>query len=164
MPLGYVRTLEQVLRQRHDFSPGMLTPLRNDDIVVVKKIDQCRKFWPLGRIIELYPAEDDVVRSVKVLYEGEECLVPNEHIIMLEVNDRHDVVSNEVTNEDEPVIVERTIDHTVNDSECVVVNIDNHQLIDNESETMGEESSHKQDEVNVDRVRGRPKRKMTLAQ
>lgn len=113
--------------------------------------------------MQLYPGEDDTVRSAKVLCEGEECLIPIGHTVTLEVNERHsdcnsDVASYEVNDENELVNAEREI----NNSECEVVE-DSHELVD-EPETLSNDSSKRQNPKDFHRVRARPKRKTALAQ
>ncbi|XP_066986752.1 uncharacterized protein [Macrobrachium rosenbergii] len=76
------------LQERRDFRVGAKSSLSvgDIDIVLVKLDHRKRSYWPLGRIVAIYPGDDGVIRSVSVLYEGEKTLRPVEHIIPLEMS------------------------------------------------------------------------------
>ena len=46
------------------------------DIVLIIDPNAHRCDWPLGRIVEVYPSKDDLVRVVKVQSKGKEYLRP----------------------------------------------------------------------------------------
>ncbi len=51
------------------------TPSRNfcvDDIVVVKDDTLVQRTWPLGRIVKLYPASDNLIRTADIICNGKE--------------------------------------------------------------------------------------------
>lgn len=47
-----------------------IQPKRNlavGDIVISKESEGARNKWPLGRVVQVYPSEDGLVRKVKLL-------------------------------------------------------------------------------------------------
>ncbi|XP_064120182.1 uncharacterized protein LOC135224786 [Macrobrachium nipponense] len=79
---GYLKSMQE----RHNLGEASPTALHVGDIKLVKA-DQCKRSqWPLGRILDLYPDDKGVFRSLKVLFEGEEHLRAVQHIVPLEVN------------------------------------------------------------------------------
>ena len=53
------------LQQRQKWT-AVRPNLRVDDIVLVADLDCPRNQWPLGRIVEIYPSNDGLVRKVSV--------------------------------------------------------------------------------------------------
>ncbi|XP_064106914.1 uncharacterized protein LOC135215890 [Macrobrachium nipponense] len=93
---GYLKSLQE----RHNLQEASLMALRKGDIVLVKAEQHKRSQWPLGKIIELYPDDKGVVRSLKVLFEGEEYLQAVQHIVLLETNAHDDEREEEPQNDD----------------------------------------------------------------
>ena len=60
------------------------TNVKVDDIVLVADVNTPRGDWPLGRITELLPSKDGLVRSVKVLFAGKEKIRPINKLCVLE--------------------------------------------------------------------------------
>ncbi|XP_064091630.1 uncharacterized protein LOC135205195 [Macrobrachium nipponense] len=84
----------------HDSRPRKRTDLRPGDIVLVK-IEQCKRaVWPLGKIMEVYPDDDGVIRSAKVLYNGTETLRAISHLVPLEITFTEDDDQEEDNDED----------------------------------------------------------------
>ena len=52
-------------------------------------VDQTpRSHWPLGRIVEVYPGKDGIVRSVKVKTPNNELIRPSGQLYLLEVRQK----------------------------------------------------------------------------
>ena len=63
-----------------------LTSLKINDVVLVQS-DSCRGDWPLGRILDVHPDKDGIVRSADVLCKGTSSIRTLEKLIPLEVSD-----------------------------------------------------------------------------
>ena len=59
--------------------------LKVGDIVLIENEDKKRTFWPLGRIVKLYPGKDNNVRLVKVKISNGEILRPIQRLYPLEI-------------------------------------------------------------------------------
>lgn len=57
--LNLVQSRSKWQRSRRNFSVG--------DVVILKEESLPRNMWKLGRIVEVYPSDDNLVRSVKVV-------------------------------------------------------------------------------------------------
>ena len=51
--------------------------LPKNDLVIIKSKDVPRSHWPLGRILDIYPGNDGVVRSVKIKPSNGELIRPS---------------------------------------------------------------------------------------
>ena len=51
--------------------------LSKNDLVIFKSKDVPRSHWPLGRILDIYPGSDEVVRSVKIKTPNGELIRPS---------------------------------------------------------------------------------------
>ena len=60
--------------------------VKGGDLILLKHFDAARYTCPLARIIEVYPDEKGVIRSVLVRCKGEEYLRSIEHIVPLELH------------------------------------------------------------------------------
>jgi hypothetical protein len=49
---------------------------RVGDIVIVCDEDLARNNWPLGKVIEVYPSDDDLIRKVRLSLSGGAMLRP----------------------------------------------------------------------------------------
>ena len=58
--------------------------LKEGDVVLIADPDASRGEWPLGRVIEIYPGSDGLVRVVKVKSKGKEYLRPVHRLCPLE--------------------------------------------------------------------------------
>ena len=79
----WVKEYLPILQQRQKW----LCDIRNvrvGDLVLVQNELLPRNQWPLGRILEVYPGRDDVVRVVKVRYQGSDYIRPTSKLVMLE--------------------------------------------------------------------------------
>ncbi|XP_068212453.1 uncharacterized protein [Palaemon carinicauda] len=73
------------LRARHDCRSGEPSKLHPGDVVLVKQDNKKWATWPLGRVVEIYPDDDGVVRSAKELFEDVESLRAVSHLVPLEI-------------------------------------------------------------------------------
>ena len=73
----YLLGLRQLHKNLHqiDFS----NKVKIDDIVLIKNPAKARKFWKLGRVLELIPGSDGIVRAVK-LFKGDKHYLTNPKI------------------------------------------------------------------------------------
>ena len=55
-----------------------------NDLVIIKTKDTPRSQWPLGRISEVYPGDDGIVRSVKIRIPTGEIIRPSQSACVLE--------------------------------------------------------------------------------
>ena len=62
--------------------------LQVGDLVMLSVDHTPRSHWPLGRIVELYPGKDDIVRSVKVKTPYSEFMRPSRQVYLLEVQQK----------------------------------------------------------------------------
>ena len=69
-----------------DTKDGLLS-LRVGDLVIISSHDVPRSYWPMGRIIEVYPGRDGVVRSVKLKTSNGELSRPSALLCLLEAAD-----------------------------------------------------------------------------
>ena len=69
-----------------DTKDGLLS-LRVGDLVIISSHDVPRSYWPMGRIIEVYPGRDGVVRSVKLKTSNAELSRPSALLWLLEAAD-----------------------------------------------------------------------------
>ena len=60
---------------------------RVGDLVIISSHDIPRSFWQMGRIIEVYPGRDGVVRSVKLKTSNGEVSRPSALLCLLEAAD-----------------------------------------------------------------------------
>ena len=58
--------------------------LSKNDLVIIKSKDVPRSHWPLGRILDIYPGSDGVVRSVKIKTSNGELIRPSGSVCILE--------------------------------------------------------------------------------
>ena len=72
--------------QKMDTKDGLLS-LRVGDLVIISSHDVPRSYWPMGRIIEVYPGRDGVVRSVKLKTSNGELSRPSALLCLLEAAD-----------------------------------------------------------------------------
>ena len=72
--------------QKMDTKDGLLS-LRVGDLVIISSHDVPRSYWPMGRIIEVYPGRDGVVRSVKLKTSNAELSRPSALLWLLEAAD-----------------------------------------------------------------------------
>ena len=67
--------------------------LSKNDLVIIKSKDVPRSHWPLGRILDIYPGSDGVVRSVKIKTPNGELIRPSRSICVLEkFCDEHTII------------------------------------------------------------------------
>ena len=57
--------------------------LSKNDLVIIKSKDVPRSHWPLGRILDIYPDSDGVVRSVKIKTPNGELIRPSRSVCVL---------------------------------------------------------------------------------
>ena len=57
------------------------------DLVIISSNEVPRSHWPMGRIIELYPVREGVVRSVKLKMSNGELSQPSAFWCLLEASD-----------------------------------------------------------------------------
>jgi len=55
-----------------------------NDIVIIQSDDISRSFWPLARIIEVFPGKDGIIRSVKLKTSNSILVRPSNRICLLE--------------------------------------------------------------------------------
>ena len=72
--------------QKMDTKDGLLS-LRVGDLVIISSHDVPRSYWPMGRIIEVYPGRDGVVRSIKLKTSNGELSRPSALLCLLEAAD-----------------------------------------------------------------------------
>ncbi|GFS56875.1 hypothetical protein TNCV_2661011 [Trichonephila clavipes] len=72
-------------------------------IVLIENEDKKRAFWPLGRIVKLYPGKDNYVRLVKVKTSNEEVLRPIQRLYPLEIQPESEVSSKRADAEPEKI-------------------------------------------------------------
>ena len=60
---------------------------RVGDLVIISSHDVPQSYWPMGRIIEVYPGQDCVVRSIKLKTSNGELSWPNALLCLLEAAD-----------------------------------------------------------------------------
>ena len=53
-------------------------------LVIIKTKDALRSHWPLGRIIDVYPGDDGILRSVKIRTPTGEIIRPSRSVCVLE--------------------------------------------------------------------------------
>ena len=58
------------------------------DLVMLSVDYTPRSHWPLGRIVEVYPGKDDIVRSVKVKNQNSQLIRPSREVYLLEVQQK----------------------------------------------------------------------------
>ena len=75
------------LQQRHKSLciPHRVHQFKEGDVVVLHRAGTPRYTWPLARVLEVYPDDRGVIRTVKVLTDGEEYLRPVTQIVPLEL-------------------------------------------------------------------------------
>lgn len=61
--------------------------LAKDDIVLVADKSSPRNCWPLGRILEVYPGRDGLIRSARLKTGNGELVRPIEKLCILEGQD-----------------------------------------------------------------------------
>ena len=94
-------------RWRREFLPSLnarrkwLKPSQNyqiGDVVLVVEPNANRGQWPLGRIVEVYPGTDGLIRIVKVKVGKHYYLRPVHRLCPLEVDNRGPNVTDEAIN------------------------------------------------------------------
>ena len=60
--------------------------LKFGDLVIIQSENIPRPHWPLGRVIETYPGNDGIVRTVKVKAPNNELIRPSGKLSLLENN------------------------------------------------------------------------------
>ena len=78
--------------------------IKLEDVVLIKNSLKPRPYWQLGRVIELFPGQDNKIRIVKIrLGNGSEQIHALNHLYPLELNLTHDVNTNRVIDDDEEI-------------------------------------------------------------
>ena len=57
------------------------------DLVIINESNVPRSYWPLGRIIDVFPGRDGVVRTVKVKTPNNELIRPANKLHLLEASE-----------------------------------------------------------------------------
>ena len=58
------------------------------DLVILQVDNSPRSHWPLGRITDVYPGRDNVVRTVKVKTPSNELIRSSRRLCLLQANDQ----------------------------------------------------------------------------
>ena len=56
------------------------------DLAIIPVEHTTRSHWPLGRIVDVYPGKDKIVRSAKVRTPNDEFVRPSGHLRLLEAS------------------------------------------------------------------------------
>jgi hypothetical protein len=75
--------------------------------VIVRRDDKRRGFWSLGKIVEVYPGRDDVIRGASVrVFSGGKCSIQLnrsiQHLYPLEINVQGDDSMKEIQENQPP--------------------------------------------------------------
>ena len=71
---------------QNTLNPNWINRIRKDEIVLVSNPEKTKPFWQLGRVVELLPGKDDVVRFVRVLRgDGSRAVHPINHLYPMEL-------------------------------------------------------------------------------
>ncbi|GFY19649.1 integrase catalytic domain-containing protein [Trichonephila clavipes] len=112
--LWYRQTLREELRKRFrgEYLGNLMLKQTNEkssyelkvgDIVLIENEDKKRAFWPLGRIVKLYPGKDNYARLVKVKTSNGEVLRPIQLLYPLEIQPESEVNSKRADAEPEKI-------------------------------------------------------------
>ncbi|GFT67843.1 DUF5641 domain-containing protein [Trichonephila clavipes] len=77
--------------------------LKVGDIVLIQNEDKKQAFWPLRRIVKLYPGKDNYVRLVKVMTSNGEVLRLIQRLCPLEIQAESEVSSKRADAEPEKI-------------------------------------------------------------
>ena len=80
----YLTTLLQRHEERRNRRP---VNLKKDQLVLLNYPGSARYNWPLARVLEVFPDNEGITRSVKLLCKGEEYLRPISQVVPLELDD-----------------------------------------------------------------------------
>ena len=81
----YSEYLSALRARHHTIALEQDLPVKVGDVVLVVSHGK-REYWPLGRVLELKPSADGMVRAVKVLYNGDTRELTLEKLVLLEVD------------------------------------------------------------------------------
>ena len=145
----YLLGLRQLHKNLHqvDFA----NKIKVNDVVLIRNPAKNRKFWKLGKVLELYPGSDGIVRAVKV-FRGDEnyrthpqiVIHSLKHLYPLELSITHDHVSKDMPMPANigDVVMDESRDEETCFNDLDQEFFDNFALDSAESQTVGSEAEN----------------------
>ena len=145
----YLLGLQQLHKNLHqvDFA----NKIKINDIVLIRNPAKNRKYWKLGKVLELYPGSDGIVRAVKV-FRGDEhyrthpqiVIHSLKHLYPLELSFTHDHVSKDMPMPENilDVVVDESRDEETCFNDLEQEFVDNFELDSAEVQTVGSEAEN----------------------